>query len=343
MLHKESIPRYIFKRFAGSFAAVFGILLGLIVIGGFIGMSLSKSAPSYEEMLIMNTKDAKSDLRVPFSQKSDLILQINIEGVIGVEKNPQATAKFIDHVFKQAEIYGYGNERYKGILLNVCSPGGAVYDSSAIYQMITQFKEKYNVPVHTWTHTLCASAAMYIASSSDCISSETINIIGSVGVKSPPYFNFYGWMKDKGIMATTLTAGKNKEQFPMFTPMPKDGQSHKDFDAIIETYYENFLSIVSKARGKYGLTRDKLRSLGATVYAPEKAKELGYIDRANVNYKEALAHLCKASNIEMENVQVVSFSKKESFFESLKSKFNAKIESLLGLNASEQFPITYEM
>jgi len=342
MSHKESFWRYWFARFIGSFAGVCGFFLALLLFILFVGFIGKMASPSMEGYLPIQVRNARTNYDEALAKHSDIILQIDIEDVIGKSGNPLGSGKMVSKFLQQPKLYGISNDRIKGIMVNINSPGGSVTDSDMIYQSIMDLKKELNIPAHAWTHNLCASGGYYIACSTDYISSDTINIIGSVGVISGPKFNLYQAMKDHGISQTTLSAGKNKQHFPMFAPMPLDQSSYKDFIVIINTFYNRFLNIVCNARSSKGLTREKLIELGATVYMSDKAVELGYIDKANVRYEQAMEFLLKEAGTGDKHVQVINYYSKPSFVESLKSKIESKLSFFFG-DDTDKAPCRYEM
>ncbi|MCH9621823.1 MAG: hypothetical protein S4CHLAM20_12510 [Chlamydiia bacterium] len=343
MPHKESFFYHLVRKFFGSFASFLGFFIAFLIFVCLLGYSMGGSSPATESMLPMKVKNARTGYEEHLAKNSAVILQINIEDVIGKSSNPLGSSKMVSKILQQPTLYGIKKDRIKGIMIHINSPGGGVYDSDSIYTSIMDYKQKMGIPVHAWTNNLCASGGYYIACASDYISADTITIIGSVGVISPPKFNFYKAMQEYGISQTTVSAGKNKQHFPMFSPMPKGTESYNDFIVIINTFYDKFLDIVSNARSSKGLTQDKLRELGATVYMSEEAQRLGYIDAANVQYQGAINHFIESMELKNRSIQVVSYEHKASFIESLKSKFESKFSFLFGDDDKNSLPCRYEM
>jgi ClpP class serine protease len=147
-------------------------------------------------------------------------------------------------------------------------------------------------------------------------------MIGSVGVVMGPNFNFYGLMQKIGVDETTLTAGKSKIPFPMFSKMPVDKSSYQYIADITDSIYNRFLDVVTLAREKNGLTRDKLMDIGAKVYISNEAKKLGYIDEQAVRYNQAEQAFAKFLGLEDKEYQTISFYKAISFSEMIQSKFH---------------------
>jgi ClpP class serine protease len=318
---KESIFTLIVKKFAGSFVSVIGFLLAFAIFISFIGFTYKSTAASITEVLPMKIHSiVPGAVAEPFDAKTPTILQINIAGMIGKKKDSMNTSAMIQKIFRQPSLYGMTNENVKGILLNMNTGGGSAAESDEMYKDIMAFKKKYNIPVHVWISDICASGGMYIASTGDYISAQTVTIIGSVGVRLGPFFNIYNFMEKVGLESTLVSAGKNKIHFPMFSPKPKGTASYNDIITITDGIYNRFLDVVTEARASHGLTRERLLDLGATVYGCADAKKLGYIDAANVRYNDAVTGFAKTLGIDEAKFQVVSFHNTASYLHSLQSK-----------------------
>src|SRR5690606_9333623 len=108
------------------------------------------------------------------------------------------------------------------LLLHIQSPGGTVIDADGIYRAIKAYKAQHNIPVYAYVDGLCASGGMYIAAAADKIFASDVSLIGSVGVISPPTFNFTKTMEKLGIEALTLSAGIGKDDLNPFRPWKAD-------------------------------------------------------------------------------------------------------------------------
>src|SRR5690606_22323692 len=115
-------------------------------------------------------------------------LQINVHGVIGDAKSGIDT-KMAQNILLDSRTGDFKNERGKGILLHMNTPGGTVVDSDNIYRMLKTYKERYKVPVFAFVDGLCASGGMYISCAADKVYAGPASIIGSVGVIIGPFFN----------------------------------------------------------------------------------------------------------------------------------------------------------
>ncbi|MBN1914731.1 MAG: S49 family peptidase [Parachlamydiales bacterium] len=246
----------------------------------------------------------------PVPPTAPLILQIDFDGIIG--------AKLLDKENIQVQLLesqmGKLQGRIRGILLNMNTPGGAVYDNDAIYRLLMAYKEKYNVPVYVYVEGMCASGGMYIASAADKIYANPISLTGSVGVISGPYFNIFQTLEKIGVLSKTLTEGTGKDAMSPFRPW-KEGED-KEYQAMIAYFYEQFVTIVSQGRNIPKKTI--IEEYGAKVFTSPEAKEKGYIDEIVMTYNDALQALIEKANIDTKSpYQVITLKTKRKWIENL--------------------------
>lgn len=315
---RESIFVSAIRAFINAFFALIGVLIGLLVLGAVLsslGKSASKSPFANLELEVIPDHKGNSEI---LSESTPVILNIDIEGVIGLE---DLTSDIIHDMLLASRQGILKGNRVKGIILNINSPGGAATDSADIYHYLKHYKEMYNVPILASVNGFCASGGYFIACAADSIEATALSIIGSVGVRFGPNFNFYELMQKLGIREKTFTAGKFKVKWPMFEKLPaedKEEKSYSDLEKTVAATYEIFLDAVSGSRSQYGLTKTLLENeYGAQIYIAKEAKQKGYINQDNVYYYETLQNLLKMAEIEDSNYQLYRFRHKPSIVESL--------------------------
>src|SRR3990167_9760976 len=182
-IQRESIFISILRTFSRMFFGVLGNFL-TIIVGSLLYSSFSDSAsvPTEAKTKINYLPDANGNRES--SLVSPVILQVNINGVIGDPK--KLNTETVQNILLDSRTNTFKGDRVKGILLYVNTPGGTVIDSDNIYRMLQEYKERYKVPVFAYIDGLCASGGMYIASSADQIFAGPASIIGSVGVVLGP-------------------------------------------------------------------------------------------------------------------------------------------------------------
>jgi signal peptide peptidase SppA len=309
MSDKESIfkssARSFFRSFFGFVGFLFGLVLVIIVIA--YAMDLSNETKTSLKVL-PNDRDEKEDLK----SSGPVLLRIDIDDVIGLNKiKPEA----IELQLFDSRRGKLKENRVKGILIHMNSPGGGVIESDDIYRALLEYKEKYKVPIYVYVDGLCASGGMYIASAADKIYASPVSVIGSVGVYEGPFFNVYELMQKIGIKSLTIKEGKGKYSLSPFNPW-KEGEE-KPRREIVEAIYQRFINVVTQARPT--ISKEKLiEDYGAKIYVAKEAKQLGYIDEAGVSYNETLRALKTASGIKAkDSYQVVRLLPPREYFSNL--------------------------
>jgi signal peptide peptidase SppA len=309
-LARESIFVSAVRSFCTSFAAIIGILIGIVLV--FFGLSLFSSPDILPKKSDLTVAADAQGQRVLLPNSAPVILRIDIRGIIG--QGDYTEQKFKDLLMDSREGL-LDHDRVKGVLLYFDTPGGTATDADGIYRALMEYKKHYQVPIYAYVDGLCASGGMYIACATDKIFASSTSVIGSVGVILGPSFNISQLMERYGVQALTITEGKDKDALSPYRPW-KEGED-KSLRNITEELYANFVSLVLGARPR--MTREKLvNEYGAQIYLAPKAQEYGYIDVSDSTYETAVAELVKAAHLPDENYyQVMQISTPHPFFAEL--------------------------
>jgi protease IV len=330
--NRESIFRNSIRSFFVAFSAIIGVTIAIVVIAlVFSSISNPDIVPKKGKPHI--APDAHGN-RSLLSTSTPAILLINIHGVIG---STLLTQHLIENTLLDSQEGILHNQRVKGVLLSINTPGGTALDSDGIYRALLAYKAKYNVPVYAFVNGLCASGGMYVASAADKVFATPESIIGSVGVVLGPTFNFTGTLAKFGAEALTLTEGKDKDALNPFRQWkPGEDRSFKD---LLTISYDRFLDIVTSARPN--LSREKLvNEYGAHIFAAPVAQEYGYIDEGNSDYNSALSALTAAAGIDEKTpYQVIQFSPPFSLF----GEISQKASPLLTGKLNHTFQFGYDL
>ncbi len=313
-VERESIFVSAIRSFARMFFAVCGLFLAFIVVSVVYG-SLAPSPLIPEKTALVVTSDAEGVREVaPISAPA--ILQINVNGVIGDHRFIDSS--MVNDILLDSRTGLLKNNRVKGILLRLNTPGGAATDADDIYRMLLAYKARYKVPIFAYVDGMCASGGMYIASAADQVYASPSSAIGSVGVILGPMFNVSDALTQWGIQARTLTQGIDKDMLNPTRPW-KEGED-ASLKAMMAALYERFVDIVAAARPR--LDKEKLvNEYGAQIFDGVKAQELGYIDYANSNRSDALKGLLAAAQIdESRPYQVVELEMRKNLLSEFMSK-----------------------
>jgi protease IV len=325
---RESMFSQSLRSFLVALFGVIGVAIGLILVLMLFSALLSTNDNEPEAQYTAKIAPNAEGVRKAMSKDAPVILKLNIVGVIGAEGLTMAN---IRELLVESREDTLKNNRVKGILLNIESPGGTVVDADGIYHAIKSYKEMYHVPVYAYVDGLCASGGMYIASAADKIYASNASLVGSVGVIAPSFLNVSSLLEKVGVHSLTLFAGKGKDDLnPLRTWKPDEQASYQD---IINYYYQGFVNIV--AEGRPELDRKKLvDEYGANIFPAEKAAEYGYIDGASHSYNETLKLLLKEIGIEDDYYQVVELESSNWFknlFSSKSTLFTGKVKHQIQL------------
>ena len=183
------------------------------------------------------------------------------------------------------------NNKIKGVLLVVNSPGGAVAPSVEVAYAIKRLREKK--PVVAYAQGVMASGSYYASIWANKIIANPGAMVGSIGVVMQGA-NLSELMSKIGIATQSVQAGKYKK---VGTPDRK----WKDFEVnelnkVIYGTYDMFTKDVADARNLDFKKRDIYAN--AHIFTASQAKEVGLVDDIGVIYnaKEKLVKLSGVSS-----------------------------------------------
>ncbi len=208
---------------------------------------------------------------------------VNVTGVIQ-EKGQDYNQQWLLSTIKNLK----NDEKNKGILLFIDSPGGTVYHSDEAYLALLDYKTS-GKKVYAYFGTMAASGGYYIACAADKIYANRNTITGSIGVISASTVDATELLSKIGIKSTTIHAGRNKNMLN-YNESPTEEQI-KIMQDLADEAYEQFTQIVSNSRrmninavreiadGRiYSARQAKSNGLVDEVYTIEQAKEAVKID-----------------------------------------------------------------
>lgn len=266
------------------------------------------------------SKEATSAHLYGEKDSENAIMRVNIIGPI-LSHQPQGDdSNFFSSI--SGVTYGYSvkedllkaakNDKIKGVMLFVTTPGGSIVGSQAIHEGVLAVKAA-GKPVVAYIDTMSASGGVWSTAATDKIFSDYGSIIGSVGVNfgNWPYFNgpmntgstlfSQGIDTQNGIEFKFIGAGLGKDIGNPFRPMTEREEAL--LNASAEEYYQAFLDHVTENRP---IDRNRLiNEYGAMIFADELAKERGYIDDIK-NYQETLEYIAGQFGAEGDDWKLVA-------------------------------------
>ena len=168
----------------------------------------------------------------------------------------------------------FEDEKTKGVILRINSPGGTPVQAGYIYDEILRLREKYpETPLYAVVSDMAASGGYYVASAADEIYVSNSSIVGSIGVRMDS-FGVVDAMEKLGIESRTLTAGENKALLDPFTPVNEKAMKH--LQHMIDDIHQQFIDAVKKGRGDRLKEIDDLFS--GLIWTGQEAIEFGLVD-----------------------------------------------------------------
>ena len=202
------------------------------------------------------------------------------------------------------------DDKIKGVLFIVDSPGGAVAPSVEVSYAIKRLRSKK--PVVVYARGILASGSYYASIWANKIIANPGAMVGSIGVIMEG-FDFSGLMQKLGIKTQTVQAGKYKK---LGTP-DREWKPYEvaELNKVIKGTYNMFTTDVANAR-KLDINKRNTFA-NAHIFTASQAKKVGLIDELGVSYD------AKIALIRMSGVKHPIWNKADKFDELLK-KLSAK-------------------
>ena len=247
---------------------------------------------------------------------------IEVRGMIMAEE--EASADNIVSSLRAA----FENEKTKGIILRINSPGGSPVQSGYIYDEIKRLRGEYpDIKVYAVISDLGASGAYYIASAADQIYADKASLVGSIGVTAAT-FGFVGVMEKVGVDRRVYTSGEHKAFLDPFQP-PKEEET-RFWQGVLETTHKQFIDSVKKGRGERLKVDQHPELFSGLIWSGEQALALGLVD--------ALGSSSYVAREVIGAKDIVDFTREESPLDRFTKKLGASVAEHLALWMGFQGP-----
>jgi len=212
------------------------------------------------------------------------------------------------------------NDKIKGVLFVVDSPGGAVAPSIEVAYAIKRLKEKK--PVIAYAKGTIASGSYYASIWANEIIANPGSMVGSIGVIMQGA-DLSGVMEKIGIKSQSVQAGKYKKVGT--GDRPWTNYEVNELNKVINGTYDMFTQDVANARGLDIKKRDMFAN--AHIFTALQAKEVGLIDSLGVSYD------AKQKLIKLSGVKNPSWNKEDKF-----DKLMKKLSATTAVTLHTYFP-----
>lgn len=161
----------------------------------------------------------------------------------------------------------------RGILLDVDSPGGTVYESARIWEKIKEVQELTNLPIYTSMGGVAASGGYYVAAPSDKIYAAEETVTGSIGVIAD-YVNIAELEEKIGIKHEVIKSGEYKD---IGSASRKMTDEEREINQIqVDEFFEKFIKVI--ADGRQMSEGEVYQLADGRVYTGKQALENGLVD-----------------------------------------------------------------
>ena len=201
------------------------------------------------------------------------------------------------------------DEDVKAVVLRVNSPGGSAYGSEQIWYAISELKKEKPVIVSMGDYA--ASGGYYISCNADSIVAEPTTVTGSIGIFGM-FPNVKGLTEKIGLDFDVVKTNTYADFGMIGRPMNEGEKSL--MQRHVNKGYDLFLQRCSDGRGINKEELDKIAQ--GRIWTGSMAKELGLVDELGGLDKALEIAVAKAG---IEGYTVISYPKKQTFFEMLTS------------------------
>lgn len=311
-----------------------GVFIVLLVAYMVSSVGKVKEGPQATNALnkYFNGTESKWATKVYKEGSGQKLALIKVEGIITAtdSANTGFTNKdtYNHHNFLQQIEAAFADPQIKGVILQVNSPGGGVYESDEAYHKLMELKAKYNKPVVVYMGQQAASGGYYISMAADKIYANNNTITGSIGVIMST-LNFTELANKIGIQDVTFKSASNKDLLNPLRPVTNDEQAIMQ-GLIMETY-NRFVDVVAQGRN---MDRQRVLELAdGRIYSGAQAQSLGLVDE--IGYEEnAIEGAAKLANTS--DPQVILYQNENNLFTDLFSNMRSPAIDLNGLSKQIQ-------
>ncbi len=257
------------------------VIIALVIVGLSMAsdFALSKNEEKsnlvmdeFEKLVGLGEKPLKEDIITEGNPKAR-ILVVPIRGTIQDGGMNSLNGQYNHGLTMEVLANVQEDKTIKGIILDVDSPGGTVYHSAQVWQMIKNLKASSDLPIYTSMGTMAASGGYYVAAATDKIFAAKETTTGSIGVIAD-YVNYSQLESKLGIEHNVMKSGAHKD-----IGSPNREMTEEDriiLQKMVDDSYLDFLKVVSTGRK---LSMDKVKKIAdGRIYSGQQALDLGLVD-----------------------------------------------------------------
>ena len=214
--------------------------------------------------------------------KGDSLLHLEIKGMILDE----TAEKFMKNVRKYA-----GDERVKGVVIRINSPGGTVGASQEIYSAVKEIRDFYKKPVFISGGSVVASGGVYSAMSASRIFVNQGTLFGSIGVIMT-FKNLSELARWAKTDVYVLKAGEFKDGGNPFREMTL--REREIFENLLDGILSQFKKAIAEGRNLSAQVVDSFSD--GRIFTGEEALDMGLVDQIG-GFNDAVKELGKLTGL----------------------------------------------
>lgn len=214
------------------------------------------------------------------------------------------------------------DESIKAIVLRVDSPGGSSTASDVIWRELSISRDNKR-PVIVSMSDLAASGGYYIALGGDAIVAQPGTLTGSIGVYTGKFVTT-GSLDKLGANIEATSNGRHAEIYSpdrRFTP-----EERKKIEESMQVVYDQFIERTAAARHMAPEKVDEIAQ--GRVWTGEQARQLGLVDELGGLYKAIDIAKQRARIPAEEEVNLVVYPPRRSFFELISDELGSPVGRL---------------
>ncbi len=254
------------------------------------------------------------------NKKDNKIAVLVLEGAIMPGASEEGTIGS-DTVVKELQKIRL-DEKVKGLVLRINSPGGSALASDVIWYEVEKLKKEK--PVYVSMGDVAASGGYYIAAGANKIFADVNTITGSIGVFSVLFNVEKAFESKAGLTFDRVVTNKYADLGSGVRAM--DEGEKELFQGDVQRIYKNFLGVVEKGRSYTSFADVEMVAQGR-VWSGSQAKEVGLVDQLG-GLEDCTVAL--AGELKLEDYELDFYPKKRPFEGFLNGVFGmgAKLQNI---------------
>jgi protease-4 len=211
------------------------------------------------------------------------------------------------------------DDSIRAMVVRVDSPGGSSVASDVIWRELAITREEDpDRPIVASMSDLAASGGYYVAMPAEAIIAQPGTLTGSIGIFGGKIV-IGGTLGKAGVTTETVVSGANADIYSPFSQF--SAAQRTKLEAFMQDFYKNFLAKVADSRKS---TPDAIHVLAqGRVWTGRQALQHGLVDALG-GLDSAVAMAKERAKIPAsEDVQLVVYPERRSFFDALSQQFGS--------------------